>query len=68
MLQYSVYAKFVESEEPEKALRNRVEQALPPLGEVRLCSTTDAQFVRMGVFFKRKRQRVEQPTPQLALF
>lgn len=68
MLQFSVYARYCESEERTKVYRRRVRMCLPPDGEVRVLSVTDRQFGKMEVYSSKKRRRVEQPPPQLVLF
>ncbi len=68
MLQYSVYARYLRSEEAAEAHRKIVRQAIPPLGEVRLIAVTDYQFGKMEVFFGRKPRPPEKPQPQLLLF
>ena len=47
---------------------NRVMDALPTHGQVRLVSVTDRQFGKMEIFVGKKRQRVEDPPHQLLLF
>ncbi len=68
MLQYSVYARYVPSEETEQVLRRRVHAALPSHGQVRLLSVTDRQFEKMEVYVGKKRKPVEDPPLQLLLF
>jgi len=68
MLQYSVYVHYVRSEESDAVHRNRVMDALPTHGQVRLVSVTDRQFGKMEIFVGKKRQRVEDPPHQLLLF
>jgi CRISPR-associated protein Cas2 len=68
MLQYSVYAHYVPSEESEATLRNKVRQAIPQHGQVRLISVTDRQFEKMEVFFGKRRTKVEDPPLQMLLF
>ncbi len=68
MLQYSVYARYCPSEEASTAHRNHVHAVLPPDGQVRLLSVTDAQFGKMEVFFGKKREKVEDAPLQLMLF
>ena len=68
MLQYSVYAHYVRSEEAEEVYRGRVKAALPSHGQVRLISVTDRQFEKMAVFVGKKREKVEDPPLQLMLF
>jgi CRISPR-associated protein Cas2 len=68
MLQYSVYARYVRSEENDEAFRRHVQMSLPSHGQVRVISVTDRQFEKMEVYFGRKRQPVEDPPHQLLLF
>jgi CRISPR-associated protein Cas2 len=68
MLQYSVYAKHIPSEEAGEALRGVVRAALPPHGQVRVLAVTDHQFGKMEVYYGRKRRAVEEPPLQISLF
>lgn len=68
MLQFSVYARYLRSEEAAEAHRKLVRQAIPPRGEVRLIAITDYQFGKMEVFYGRKPRAPERPQPQLMLF
>lgn len=68
MLQFSVYARYIRSEEAAEAHRKFVRQAVPPLGEVRLIAVTDHQFGKMEVYYGRKPRSPEKPQPQLLLF
>lgn len=68
MLQYSVYAKHVPSEDAVTPLRTHVVSALPPDGQVRVMAVTDHQFSKMEVFFGRKRKKTEDPPLQISLF
>lgn len=68
MLQYSVYAHYVPSEEADQALRRNVHEALPTHGQVRLISVTDRQFEKMEIYVGKKRERVEDPPLQLTFF
>ena len=68
MLQYSVYARHVPSEEADQSFRRRVRQSLPPDGQVRLMSLTDRQFAKMDVFLGRKRKDPERVPMQRMLF
>jgi CRISPR-associated protein Cas2 len=68
MLQFSVYAKHLPSEDSADALRLQVQAALPPGGQVRLLQVTDHQFGKMEVYFGRKRRKVEDPPIQIGLF
>jgi CRISPR-associated protein Cas2 len=68
MLQYSVYARFIPSEEAAQVHRRRIQRALPPDGEVRLLAVTDHQFGKMEVFCARKPRNPERAPGQLLLF
>lgn len=68
MLQYSVYAHYVASEESDEALRKKIHAALPHHGQVRLVSVTDRQFEKMEVYVGKRRQKTEDPPHQLMLF
>ena len=68
MLQFSIYARFLASEEAATAHRTTIRAVVPPLGQVRLMTVTDHQFGRMEVFFGRK-PRAPEPVPdQILLF
>lgn len=68
MLQYSVYAHYVASEESDETLRKKVHAALPSHGQVRLVSVTDRQFEKMEVYVGKKRSPTEEPPMQMMLF
>lgn len=68
MLQYSVYARYVASEEAAEAHRRVVRLAVPPLGQVRLMAVTDHQFGKMEVFYGRRPRKPEEPQEQMLLF
>ena len=68
MLQFSVYARFLPSEDASVIYRKVVRAALPPGGEVRVMAVTDHQYGRMEVYFQKKRKSVESPPDQLGLF
>lgn len=68
MLQFSVYARYCTSEEASTAIRRRIQQSLPPKGQVRLLAVTDRQFGKMEVFFGRIPHQPEQAPEQLLLF
>lgn len=67
-LQYSVYARYFESEEAAAACRRRVAVRVPEDGRVRLVHITDIQFAKMAVFFGKKTESPESPPEQLLLF
>lgn len=68
MLQFSVYARYIPSEEAAEAHRRTVKSAIPPLGQVRLVALTDHQFAKMEVFYGRKPIEPEEPPAQILLF
>jgi len=68
MLQYSVYARYYQSEEACKTHRKRVKSSLPPRGYVRLLAVTDKQYEKMECFIGKKRHDTEEPPPQMMLF
>jgi CRISPR-associated protein Cas2 len=68
MLQFSVYAKNLPSEDAAKNLEIVIGAAVPPKGEVRLLSVTDRQFGKMAVYFGRKRKKPEEAPKQIGLF
>jgi CRISPR-associated protein Cas2 len=67
-LQYSVYARYYESEEASKACRRRVAAKVPELGRVRVLHVTERQFATMSVLFGKRIEPVEEPPDQLLLF
>jgi CRISPR-associated protein Cas2 len=68
MLQYSVYARFIPSEEAAEAHRRTVKSCIPALGQVRLIAITDHQFARMEVFFGKRPRDPEDIPEQILLF
>lgn len=68
MLQFSIYAKHLPTEESTEPLKAMVKAALPAKGQVRVLAITDHQFSKMEVFFGKKRRPVEDPPLQIALF
>jgi CRISPR-associated protein Cas2 len=68
MLQFSVYARFVASEEAAEAHRIRVKSCIPSLGQVRLLAITDHQFAKMEVFYGKKPRTPEEIPEQILLF
>lgn len=67
-MQFSVYIRHCASEENTDVHEKRVENALPPDGEVRIIRITDKQYERMSVFWGKKRRPPEPPPAQLELF
>ncbi len=68
MLQFSIYARYLASEEAAEAHRNTIRAVIPPLGQVRLMTVTDHQFGRMEVFYGRKPRPPEPVPDQILLF
>jgi CRISPR-associated protein Cas2 len=68
MMQYSVYARFCESEDSAKGHRFRVKNLLPPEGQIRLVSITDVQFGKMMVYNGKREKEPEKKPEQLILF
>jgi CRISPR-associated protein Cas2 len=68
MLQFSVYARYLPSEEAADAHRNTIRSVIPPLGQVRLITVTDLQFGKMEVYFGKKPRDPEEIPEQILLF
>lgn len=68
MLQFSVYARYIPSEEAAEAHRRMIRSAIPPLGQVRLIAVTDHQFGKMEVFCGKKPREPEEAPEQILLF
>lgn len=67
-VQFSVYARVCPNDEAVTVHARRVQQHLPPDGEVRCIVITDKQFSRQTIFWGKLRQK-PQPTPkQLEFF
>ena len=68
MLQFSVYARFVPSEEAAVAHRRTIRNAIPSAGQVRIFAITDQQFARQEVFYGKKPRNPEATPQQIMLF
>ncbi len=68
MMQYSVYYRHCASRENLSVHSKRVEQSVPPDGEVRVMEMTDKQFGFMKVFYGKRREKTETPPAQLEFF
>lgn len=68
MLQFSVYARFVPSDEAAMAHRRAIRNAIPPAGQVRIFAITDQQFARQEVFYGKKLHNPEAAPQQIMLF
>jgi CRISPR-associated protein Cas2 len=67
-LQYSVYARYLGTDERAKHYIRAVESILPPEGQVRILSVTGKQFENQVVFEKTRRKPPENEPLQLELF
>jgi CRISPR-associated protein Cas2 len=67
-LQYSVYARYIPSEEAAAVHRATIRRALPPEGQVRILAVTDHQFGKMEIFQGKKLNVPEKPPEQFLLF
>ena len=68
MLQFSVYARFCASEEIAQRYRDRIHDALPPSGHVRLLSVTERQFARMANYVGKLEKTPEKAPEQISFF
>lgn len=68
MMQFSVYIRHCSSRENAAVHVQRVEEAIPADGEVRVLLVTDKQFSRMRIFWGNRRQPMPPPPAQLELF
>lgn len=68
MLQFSVYARHLPSEDAAAVYRRIVKEAIPGGGEVRIMAVTDHQFGRMEVYEGKERVKTEKPLDQMLLF
>jgi len=68
MMQFSVYIRHCASEENTAVHITRVENSIPPDGEVRILAITDKQFERMRIFWEKRRKPPEPVPTQLELF
>lgn len=67
-MQFSVYIRHCASRENAEVHMQRVEQAVPDDGQVRIICITDKQFERMRVLWGKNRTPPEPPPAQLELF
>ena len=68
MLQFSVYARHCPTVETSETYKKRTRVAIPPEGHVRILEVTDKQFGKMENYYGKKRNKMEEPLPQLMLF
>jgi CRISPR-associated protein Cas2 len=67
-MQYSVYARVCASEEAVQVHAKRVEQRVPPGGEVRLITITDRQFGKQRIYNGKLRKMPPKTPLQLEFF
>lgn len=67
MVQYSVYARPCSSMDRVKTELRRIKKAIPPEGEVRAMTVTDAQWGRMVVYRNAAKGKSEEAPDQLLL-
>ena len=67
-LQLSVYARYCAREEIAQRIRRIIQQNVPPEGQVRVLSFTDAQFGKMQIFEGQKQVEPENVPEQYLLF
>jgi len=67
-LQRSVYARHCPSDAGAENHATRVQNRLPPEGDVRILLITDLQFARMQVFVGKQMKLVEDGPSQLEMF
>ncbi len=68
MMQYSVMIRHCPTEENAEVHRKRVQEFLPPDGEIRILTFTDKQFGRMQVYRGKIRAATEAAPKQLMIF
>ena len=67
-MQFSVYARFCDSEATARTYRSQLRKKLPNEGYVRLLTVTDRQFEKMESFHGKKHVATEEAPEQLVLF
>jgi len=67
-LQYSVYARYLGTDERTRHMYRAIEAMLPPEGQVRLLTVTGKQFENQLIFEKTRRKPPEDEPGQLELF
>jgi CRISPR-associated protein Cas2 len=68
MMQFSVYARPCGSADRVETQVRRLKRLIPPKGEVRGLTITDAQWGRMIVMHSQKKERPEDMPEQLMFF
>ena len=65
MMQFSVYGRHCPSREKAESKERRILRSLPPSGQVRILSVTDAQYAKMRIFQETTRMQAESRGEQL---
>ncbi len=68
MMQFSIYSRHCISEEKANVHIRRIENNIPPDGEVRILNVTDRQFEKMQIFWGKMRKPTNKPPRQLEFF
>lgn len=68
MMQFSVYKRHCFNWDNSVVHINRIKNALPESGEIRILSMTDKQFGRMEIFYGPRPGKIEKAPEQLLLF
>lgn len=68
MLQWSVYARPCPTMESAEKHAVRIEEKLPPAGQVRVLQLTTLQYARMKLFFGETAAKAEEEPAQLSFF
>lgn len=67
-LQFSVYARYCAGAEIANRYRKKIQNELPPEGQIRVLAFTDVQFGKMEIFEGRLKQPTENAPQQYLLF
>lgn len=68
MLQYSVYARICNGHERVDKHTKKLQQVLPPEGNIRVLEITDQQYGRMKVVVGKRKENEKKQANQLLLF
>jgi CRISPR-associated protein Cas2 len=68
MLQYSVYSRPCATMEIADRHALKIEEKMPPEGQVRVMTLTAIQYARMKCFYGETRSDPEKPPEQLSFF
>lgn len=68
MSQLSIYARFCNGKEQVETYVRRIEQNLPPRGDIHVITITDRQYENIVRFSSQSRRAAKKNPSQLALF